>query len=64
LSVARADHSGLMLAARITLPYFSVLSEMSWPNSAADIGIGMSPKSRSRSRHLARNVTKLPELLR
>ena len=30
------DHSGLMLAARITLPHFSVSSAMSLPKSAGE----------------------------
>ena len=41
--------SGLMLAARITLPHFSVSSTMNLPNSAGVIGIGRPPKSASRS---------------
>src|SRR5262249_61706636 len=43
------DHSGLILAARITLPHFSVSSAMSLPNSAGDIGIGTPPRSASRA---------------
>src|SRR5499426_4220956 len=42
-------HSGLMLAARITLPHFSVSSAMSLPNSAGVIGIGAPPSSTSRA---------------
>jgi hypothetical protein len=41
------DHSGLMLAARITLPHFSVSSATSFPNSAGVIGMG-SPASSAR----------------
>ena len=33
---AGENHSGLMLAARITLPHFSVSSAMSVPNSAGE----------------------------
>src|SRR5262249_8523046 len=42
-----ADHSALMLAARITLPHFSVSSATSFPNSAGVIGMG-SPASSAR----------------
>src|SRR5215471_10996789 len=45
----RADHSALMLAARITLAHFSVSSAMSLPKSAGDIGIGTPPRSASRA---------------
>src|SRR5262249_34244540 len=41
------DHSALMLAARITLPHFSVSSATSFPNSAGVIGMG-SPASSAR----------------
>src|SRR5262249_7574140 len=41
------DHSGLMFAARITLPHFSVSSATSLPNSAGVIGMG-SPASSAR----------------
>jgi hypothetical protein len=44
---SRADHSALMLAARITLPHFSVSSATSFPNSAGVIGMG-SPASSAR----------------
>src|SRR5580693_8143293 len=40
-----SSHSGLMLAARITLPHFSVSSAMNLPNSADVIGIGEPPRS-------------------
>src|SRR6516164_5634112 len=46
---AREDHSGLMLAARITLPHFSVSSAMSLPNSAGVIGSGTPPRSANRA---------------
>src|SRR5947209_9310245 len=38
-------HARLMLAARITLPHFSVSSAMNLPKSAAEPGIGMPPAS-------------------
>ena len=40
----RRDHSALMLAARITLPHFSVSSAMNLPKSAGVIGIPALPK--------------------
>src|SRR5439155_27351576 len=40
----RADHSGLMLAARFTLAHFSVSSIKSFPKSAGDNGIGTLPR--------------------
>ncbi len=42
-------YSALMLAARITLPHFSVSSTMSLANSAVDSGRGVSPSSAIRS---------------
>src|SRR5262249_27548824 len=42
-------HSALMLAARMTLPHFSVSSAMSLPNSAGVIGVGSTPTSASRA---------------
>src|SRR5262249_4534852 len=42
-------YSGLMLAARITLPHFSVSSAMNLPKSAGVIGIGRPPRSASRA---------------
>src|SRR5277367_5642760 len=41
-------YSNLMLAARITLPHFSVSSAMKFSNSAGAIDIGTAPKSASR----------------
>src|SRR6516162_689151 len=38
-------HSGLMLAARITLAHFSVSSEMSLPKSAGEPGSVLAPSS-------------------
>ena len=43
------DHSGLMLAARITLPHFSVSSAMSLPKSAGEPASTVPPKSASRA---------------
>src|SRR5262249_32247899 len=45
----RCGHSGLMLAARITLPHFSVSSAMSLPKSVAEPTSGVLPKSASRA---------------
>src|SRR5262249_17926683 len=45
----RADHSGLMLAARITLPHFSVSSAMSLPKSAGVNASVVTPKSARRA---------------
>src|SRR5262249_1621907 len=44
-----ADHSGLMLAARITLAHFSVSSIKSFPNSVGDNGMGTFPRPVMRS---------------
>src|SRR5262249_59013927 len=41
----RADHSALMLAARITLPHFSVSSASSLPKSAGEPGSTVVPTS-------------------
>src|SRR5713226_9808148 len=46
-------YSGLMFAARITLPHFSVSSTMSWANSVVDCERGVSPRSAIRSVILA-----------
>src|SRR5437773_7338538 len=43
------DHSGLMLAARMTLPHFSVSSAMSFPKSAAEPPSTVPPMSASRA---------------
>src|SRR5215472_5586481 len=45
----RTRYSGLMLAARITLPHFSVSSAMNFPKSAGVIGIGVPARSSSRA---------------
>src|ERR1700680_4776266 len=47
----RADCSryGLLLAARITLPHFSVSSAMNLPNSAGEVGNTTPPRSASRA---------------
>jgi len=42
-------HSGLMMAALITLPHFSVSSAMSLPKSSGDPGSAVLPKSASRA---------------
>src|SRR6516162_3450552 len=42
-------HSGLMLAARITLPHFSVSSAMNLPKSAGEPASIVPPKSASRA---------------
>src|SRR5262245_63594978 len=44
-----ADHSGLMFAARITLPHFCVSSAMSLPKSAGEPGSIVPPRSASRA---------------
>ena len=44
----RRDHSALMLAARITLPHFSVSSAM-LPKSAGEPGSAMRPNSANRA---------------
>src|SRR5215471_11978288 len=44
-----AAHSALMLAARITLPHFSVYSTMNLPNSAGELANGVAPKSTIRA---------------
>ena len=43
------DRIGLILAARITLPHFSVSSAMSLPNSAGEPAKRVPPKSASRA---------------
>ena len=45
----RADHSALMLAARITLPHFSVSSAISLAKSADEPGSTVAPRSASRA---------------
>ena len=45
----RTAYSALMLAARITLPHFSVSSAMSLPKSVAEPTSGVLPKSASRA---------------
>jgi hypothetical protein len=52
------DHSGLMLAARITLPHFSVSSAMNLPKSAGEPGNAIPPRSASRAfRHKWAHIT-------
>src|SRR5262249_37071113 len=48
-SFRSAGHSGLMFAARITLPHFSVSSAMSLPKSAGETTSGVTPKTASRA---------------
>src|SRR5262245_30142814 len=43
------DHSALTLAARITLPHFSVSSAMSFPKSTGEPTSGVPPRSASRA---------------
>src|SRR5262245_55105834 len=45
----RADHSALILAARITLAHFSVSSAISLPKSAGEPAITVPPRSASRA---------------
>src|SRR5262249_5670105 len=45
----RVRHSALMLAARITLPHFSVSSAMNLPKSPGERAIAMLPKSAKRA---------------
>jgi hypothetical protein len=45
----RPDYSALMLAARITLPHFSVSAAMNFPKSAGEPGRGVPPNSASRA---------------
>src|SRR5262245_23315318 len=47
--LASRHHSGLILAARITLPHFSVSSAISLPKSAGEPIITVPPKSASRA---------------
>src|SRR5215472_11404576 len=48
----RLHPCGLMLAARVTLPHFSVSAAISLPNSAGDPGSGVPPRSARRGLHL------------
>jgi hypothetical protein len=50
-------HSGLMLAARITLPHFSVSSAMSLPKSAGEPGRTVPPRSPNRAFILGSAIT-------
>src|SRR5262249_30701894 len=49
ISTADRAHSALMLAARITLPHFSVSSAMSLPKSAGEPASAVPPRSASRA---------------
>ena len=62
-STADRPHSALMLAARITLPHFSVSSAMSFPNAADVIDIGSTPKPASRAFMRGSAATALISLL-
>src|SRR5262249_33421130 len=54
---------GLMLAARITLPHFSVSSAMNFPNWAGDPGSGVPPRSARRTFILGSSRAALTSLL-
>jgi hypothetical protein len=51
-TVTVSTHSALILAARITLPHFSVSSATSLPNSVGVIGMGSPPSSARRACNL------------
>src|SRR5262245_17780480 len=59
----RLDPYGLMLAARITLPHFSVSSAISLPNWAGDPGSGVPPRSARRAFILGSSRAALTSLL-
>src|SRR5262245_13742827 len=63
-SAVTADHSGLMLAARITFAHVSVYSATKLPNSADELANGSSPKSRSRALNVGSARAALTCLLR
>src|SRR5262249_38941791 len=63
LPAAEADHSALMLAARIPLPHFSVSSAMSFPKSAGEPTSGVPPRSASRALILGSARAALTSLL-
>src|SRR6516165_512918 len=56
-------YSGLMLAARITLPHFSVSSAISLPKSAGEPGSSVAPRSASRALILGSARAALTSLL-
>src|SRR5262245_1081759 len=56
-------HSGLRLAARITLAHFSVSSAISLPNWTGDPGSGVPPRSARRAFILGSSRAALPSLL-
>ena len=58
-----AIHSGLMFAARITLPHFSVSSAMSLPKSAGEPRSTVPPRSASRAFNLGSARAALISLL-
>src|SRR6516225_12085081 len=58
-----ALHSALILAARITLPHFSVSSVISLPNWTGDPGSGVPPRSARRAFILGSSKAALTSLL-
>src|SRR5262249_61542914 len=68
ISTADRRQSGLMLAARITLPHFSVSAAICFPNSAGILVNTMAPKSPTDRRpgHASacfQNLSALPSIL-
>src|SRR5262245_25324152 len=61
--LGRLDHSGLMLAARITLPHFSVSSAMSLPESAGVPDNALPPTSARRGLNVGSTSATLISLL-
>jgi hypothetical protein len=59
----RPDQSGLIFAARITLPHFSVSSAMSFPKSAGEPASTVLPWSESRALNLGSASAALISLL-
>src|SRR5262249_47404481 len=60
---ASERHSGLMLAARITLAHFSVSSAMSFPKSAGEPASAVPPRSARRAFRLGSARPRLTSLL-
>src|SRR5262249_58145727 len=56
-------HSALMLAARITLPHFSVSLAMNFPNSLGEVGNAVAPSSAIRALILGSPSATLVSLL-
>src|SRR5262245_34768711 len=63
ISTAYRPHSALMLAARITLPHFSVSSAMCLPKSAGEPGSTVPPRSARRAFSLGSTRPALISLL-